>query len=181
MNSKIYDAVKNAPVKIRGAILAEFFRGESPTRIPVGVTADVPGLGRCSSMIVDARLGEQLLKVDCESVSEIPFMNQVRLLDRATGWQWIGNLGASMSNVSYPRMTWLSPLNHRDAFFHLTVPGIGVSQRSFLRSNALILSGLSLTKSMSKQTRTVRFNFLALILCAVCGRTSPLTRQRGQR
>ena len=130
MNSKTYDAVKNAPVKIRGAILAEFFRGESPTRIPVGVTADVPGLGRCSSMIVDARLGEQLLKVDCESVSEIPFMNQVRLLDRATGWQWIGNLGASMTNVSYPRMTWLSPLNHRDAFFHLTLPGIGVSQRS---------------------------------------------------
>ena len=119
ISPRIYDAIKNGPVNIEGKLTAEFVRGEDPTKIPVGDAAAVPGLGICSSAIVNARFEEQLLRVVCESVDEISSFMRVRLIDPATQRDWIAFLGDSSTPLSHPRTTWLSPINRRATFFHL--------------------------------------------------------------
>ena len=119
ISPRIYDAIKNGPVNIEGQLTAEFVRGEDPTKIPVGDAAAVPGLGMCSSAIVNARFEEQLLRVVCESVDEISSFMRVRLIDPATQRDWIAFLGDSSNILLHPRTTWLSPINRRATFFHL--------------------------------------------------------------
>jgi len=115
----IYDRIKNESVRLKGELVADFYRRGDPTWMPVGGRATAPGVGRCSSAIVEAQLGEEMLKVNCESPAEIPLFTHVRLLDTDTGKEWSQRLGGSVTWAPYPRTTWLSPVNRRDTFFHL--------------------------------------------------------------
>jgi hypothetical protein len=63
---------------------------------------------------------EGMLDAFCESPDEIPLRVQVRLADATTGRVWKQHLGDAMSVMAYPVRTWLSPLNRRQTFFHLT-------------------------------------------------------------
>jgi hypothetical protein len=46
-------------------------------------------------------------------------MTDIRLRDPASGREWRQRLGDSLTDVRYPRQTWLSPLERRQTFFHI--------------------------------------------------------------
>jgi hypothetical protein len=120
LDRALYDRIGNRTVTLRAKLIAEFHRRGTPTRMAVGARSVVPGVGICSSIQTEMRFGQEALKVDCESPSAIPYPTRVKLLDPNTGRGWPESLGSSISSVLYPRIAWLSPLNHSDAFFQLS-------------------------------------------------------------
>jgi hypothetical protein len=114
-----YARLRSGPVALESSALADFRRRGGQVSLGVGERADVPGLGKCSSAMVPATyLREETLRVTCESTAEIPRPTFVTLVDR-TGRDWGSWLGYSYSQVEHPSSTWLSPLDQRDAFFHI--------------------------------------------------------------
>jgi hypothetical protein len=78
-------------------------------------------LGRCSAVYNrnSDLFGESLLKVVCESPSDIQVLTPVKLVDAASGSEWNNQLGDSAPVLHYPVQTWLSPLHRRETFFHV--------------------------------------------------------------
>jgi hypothetical protein len=57
--------------------------------------------------------------VMCESPTAIPLWTKVDFVSSASGQRWPQRLADSMTHVSYPTQTWLSPVNRRQTFFHV--------------------------------------------------------------
>jgi hypothetical protein len=125
----IFDELKGAPVTIRGTAAIDSQRAGATASLPIGRRDPVPGNGICSSALVEVRPGSEALKVVCESPSDIPFGSDVTLM-AVNHASWNLRLGSSMTGVSYPRNTWLSPLHRRDAFFHLTAEDVSAQAGS---------------------------------------------------
>jgi hypothetical protein len=163
INQKIYDAIKKGPVRIRGAMTAEFYRAGSPTRMRTKMSSEVPGVGRCTSIIAEAKLinGAPSLKVDCESLAPIPFIIQMRLLHPATGREWPRFFWDNPALASYPRMTWLSPLYHRDEFFHFTPPNIANPQGWWwtIPSDIIDTAELEISPERAAGCTVIRYDF----------------------
>jgi hypothetical protein len=119
LDRSLYGKIGDRTVTLRGRLLAEFHRRGTPTRMAVGARSAVPGVGTCSTVQSEMRFGQEALKVDCESPSAIPSPTRVTLLDPKTGREWRNGGGFASSYGVYPRITWLSPLNHRDTYFQL--------------------------------------------------------------
>jgi hypothetical protein len=60
-----------------------------------------------------------LFRVACESPRDLALTRTI-LTDTSSNRHWDGRLGDAVSNVTYPRNTWLSPMNRGESFFHLT-------------------------------------------------------------
>ncbi|MGA3095592.1 MAG: hypothetical protein ABSF25_03980 [Bryobacteraceae bacterium] len=116
----LYGRIGDRTVTLRGKLIAEFHRRGTLSRMAVGARSAVPGVGTCSTIQTEIRFGQEATKVDCESPAAIPNLTHVTLLDPNTGREWQDPLGSAIFSGVYPRMTWLSPLNHRDTFFQLT-------------------------------------------------------------
>jgi hypothetical protein len=130
LNRRAFDQLRSAPVDITATITADFFRQENGTSVPVGARRYVPSVGICSSSIREARIGDEMLSVICESPAGIPRRTRVTLIHPSTGREWKQGLGDSMTSVPYPRNTWLSPVVRRDTFFHLTPEDVSSRQGS---------------------------------------------------
>lgn len=116
-----YDRLKAGTVKVTGKAAVAFYRVGETRWVTVGVNEAIPGIGRCSSVVVEDRYSNGMLKVLCESPSEIaPLWTQVKLLQPDTGQEWKQRLGDSSTVVPGPRQAWLSPLARRQTFFRLT-------------------------------------------------------------
>jgi hypothetical protein len=130
MDRFTYDRLKNGEVKLKGKVAADFFSRAAGTVLPFGARRTVPGVGTCSSLIASGwQPGEELIRVDCESPAQIP-MTLVRLIDPNTRKDWAGSLGDSVTSMPYPRLTWLSPINRRSTFFHLTAEDVSAHEGS---------------------------------------------------
>jgi hypothetical protein len=117
----LYGRIGNTAVTLRGQLILEFHRRGTPTRMAVGARSAIPGVGICSTAITEGRFRWDMLKVDCESPSEIPNPTRVTLLEPNTGWEWPSELVPNFASyVLSQSVTWLSPLSHRDAYLPLT-------------------------------------------------------------
>ena len=124
MDRAIYNRLQKAKVRIRGNIVANFYRVGSH-RVALHARRIVPEVGTCSSLQVSGwSPGEELIRVDCESPAEIPSPTVVRLIDPNTRREWPGQLGDSITAAPYPRLSWLSPINRRSTFFHVTTQDV---------------------------------------------------------
>jgi hypothetical protein len=113
----VYERVKGSPVSIDGRILAEFHQRGTATRIPVEKAEDAPGLGKCASAVGDGGFYQgNGLSATCESPDEIPNPTYVTLEAPGMELLWRRGLSTFGRAASYPRNTWLSPLNRRNAF-----------------------------------------------------------------
>ncbi len=72
----------------------------------------------CSSTRADDPSSPGMLKILCESPSDVP-RTLITLRAPATGQEWKAALGDSTTFFRGPRGAWLSPLNRRETFFHL--------------------------------------------------------------
>ncbi len=116
----IYSRIVSHPVTLKGHSVLEEHR--TSTRLPLSnrVRTDLPAFGKCAISPVGAgRFEDEMLRVACESPGNFP-QTHVVLTDTSTGRQWDELLGGSVTMASYPTNTWLSPVNRREAFFHLT-------------------------------------------------------------
>jgi hypothetical protein len=122
LGRSVWEQIRNLRVTLRGQLAATFYREEKPVWIPVGTEHRlIPRLGRCSAVYNrnSDLFGESLLKVVCESPSDIPVLTPVKLVDAASGSEWNNQLGDSAPVLHYPVQTWLSPLHRRETFFHV--------------------------------------------------------------
>jgi hypothetical protein len=129
MDRALYNRLQNRTVRIRGDIVANFYRSGSATTLPFAERRAVSGVGTCSSLLV-AAWREELIRVDCESPSEIPIPTFVRLIDTKTRRDWRALLGDSGTVMPYPRLTWLSPVNRRSTFFHVSTQDLSEREGS---------------------------------------------------
>ncbi len=121
LGRSIYERIKGLNLTLSSEVAIRLYRGPKPVWMPVMASeGEVPGVGRCSSVLDDDPRREAMLDAFCESPAELPLSVQVRLADAATGRVWNQHLGDAMSYMTYPVRTWLSPLNRRQTFFHLT-------------------------------------------------------------
>ena len=119
LGRSVYERIKGLKVSLVSEVTATLYSEEKPIWMPVmSGWRNVPGLGRCSSVINEDR-GDGMLDVFCESPADIAPLVRVRLENPASGRAWNQQLGDSMSHMAYPVRTWLSPLNRRQTFFHL--------------------------------------------------------------
>jgi hypothetical protein len=158
----VYERLRTSPVTLKGAIRFDFCRRGSPTGVAVGAQADVAGFGKCSSAVQGQSYGfGTMLKVDCESPDILPTYTTVTLANPDTGEEWNARLGGATIVVSYPALTWLSPLYHRDAPFQLTesnaarMPG----GRWMIPQAALATAKLAVTPEFPTGGTLVRFEF----------------------
>lgn len=130
MSRETYASVADAPITLSGHLLLQYKRGVGPFTVLSDDKADIPGLGKCTSSNIGGNaFQDDMLRLACESPDELPYA-EVRLVDTISGREWPGGLGTGGTVVNYPRSTWLSPLNRRDVFFHLTDPD--TSQRGWV-------------------------------------------------
>lgn len=123
VDRSLYARLRSAPVTLEGTIMARLRHRGEQVSLAVGARADVPNLGKCSSAPVAATYTYaymEMLKVSCESTGDIPYPTRVALVDQGAGRAWRQWLGDAGTFPQYPQSTWLSPLNQRDTFFHIT-------------------------------------------------------------
>jgi hypothetical protein len=161
VRSSAYKSIETGKVQIQGVSTVTLHRPGQTTWLRVGETVAVPGAGRCSSTVIESPSLYQgsLLKVLCESPSELSPATTVRLWQADTGRDWSHHLGDSANYFSGPRQTWLSPLNRLQTFFqlvaesHTDLPG----ERWLVPRDALRNSKLAITPDFITGWSVVKF------------------------
>lgn len=161
----VYTRLQNSNAIVRGVIRIDYLTRGAEVTMPIGTQMDLSGWGKCSSMTQPSDF-ETGLKVDCESPRDIPFLIPVRLAVPSSGEQglgpWSSFLGGAYSSSQYPSMIWLSPLNHRDAFFSVAPAGTPAQRagRSWRIPEELLSSAQITVSSRSPAgSALVRFEF----------------------
>jgi hypothetical protein len=103
-----YEKLRGGLVTIAGHAVLEFHRQGTPISMAEA---------HCASSRTYAEFGQEMLKVLCESPSDVP-RTLVTLRGPETGQEWKQSLGDASTFYRGPRGSWLSPLNRRDTFFH---------------------------------------------------------------
>ena len=120
LERSIYSRVVSHLVTLKGHLVLEEHRSVTRLALSNRARTDLPNFGKCAvSLASEHRYQDDMLRAACESPGKLPQARGV-LTDPTTGRQWDELLGGSVTRVSYPRNTWLSPVNRREVFFHLT-------------------------------------------------------------
>jgi hypothetical protein len=120
MEPSLFARLAGTPVDVHGHLSAEFHEIGAPVALPENTRTDVSAVGKCArSGAGGGLLREDGLRVSCESPNGVGD-SRVRLVDTDTSREWTGGLGIVASISSYPRNTWLSPVDRRESFFQLT-------------------------------------------------------------
>ena len=130
----VWKRVSGGSVTIHGKVLVRAYRLGESTAIPLGESAAIPGVGRCSNIV--SRDSEIVLRkfssVECESPEVAPRDIRVRLL-RGDVWQGLGSLreNASYRQSYVPQDPWLSPVRHgRFGAMGVTLSPWGVARQT---------------------------------------------------
>jgi hypothetical protein len=107
------------PVTVRGEAGLRMVRPGQSTSMGVGETREIAGVGRCTTSLVEARLGDEMIKLECESPRRDPYQTQARLTLEGAPREWVRTLGDSRTITTGPTVTWLSPLHRDQTFWHL--------------------------------------------------------------
>ena len=117
MEPAVYKSAARLPVTLKGHFAAVETNRAGGYSLSDSQRA---GLGRCTDSITEDRLyREGGLRVACESPNAIP-RARLALTDTSTGRHWDAMLGEARGFVTYPAVTWLSPVNRSEAYFQLT-------------------------------------------------------------
>jgi hypothetical protein len=167
MDRSTYDRLQKDRVKLKGKVVAHFFRRAAATLMPFAARRTVPGVGTCSSLIASGwGPSKELIRVDCESPAQIPEPTLVRLIDPNTRREWAGSLGDSVTPMPYPRLTWLSPINRRSTFFHLTTEDVSAHEGSrwLVPEEVVARAELEITPQLTIGCRLVNYEFSGVLL-----------------
>ena len=117
----VLDKLANGVVTLRGRFEVSQHRLGQTTAVPLGATRMVPGIGRCSSAMIERPnlYQESLIKVLCESLEPISPRTGIRLSQPDVRKEWNQHLGDSAPFASGPRETFLSPLYRLQTFFQI--------------------------------------------------------------
>ena len=163
LGRSVWEQIRNLKVTLRGKLAATFFRERKLIWIPVEPEyRPVPGLGRCSAVFNpnSDRMGQNLLKVVCESPSDIPILAQVKLVEAAGGREWNQKLGDSIPGMDHPIQTWLSPLHRRETFFHVVAGAPrGEGSQRLVPESVLTTAKIGLASQEETGCATVRYEF----------------------
>ncbi|HUS08324.1 MAG TPA: hypothetical protein VMZ52_18615 [Bryobacteraceae bacterium] len=162
LRRSIFDDIKDSAVELQGLAAVSFHRLGETAWMPVGVTQDVPGVGRCSSTLVEPQSSYQqsMLKVLCESPSPVSPQTSVRLWQPETGSEWTHRLGDAAPDVAGPRETWLSPLHRQQTYFQLAsgMPNQGAGSRWLVPQEAVPTAKLAITPNVVTAWAAVDFD-----------------------
>jgi hypothetical protein len=137
-----YDRFRIAKVGIGGKAGVTMYRPGTKTWMPVGESMNAPGAGHCSAAVVEALYTEQMLKVLCESPSEIPIGTRVTVWHPESGKEWTQALGDSRPYLRGPGSTWLSPLQRSMTYFNLDFSDRG--EKRLIPMSALATAKISI-------------------------------------
>jgi hypothetical protein len=115
----VWEKVKRGSIQVRGTAALELFRAGQAVEIPFPAASDIPGLGHCSTGLVEDRNFDQILKVFCESPRDMQTASVVARHE-TSAHQWRERLNSSLTFTPGPNSVWLSPLRRAQTFFRLT-------------------------------------------------------------
>jgi hypothetical protein len=119
-----YAALKDARINLQGLAAVNEYASSTRTSVPLyGPARDARSVGHCASQLTENALnpyGGEMLKVLCESPE--PFLRRVdvQLSSDSSSEPWRQFLGDAAGPLTYPAITWLSPLHRRQTFFHVS-------------------------------------------------------------
>ena len=120
MERGVYASASRGPVILKGHFQVSEMAGWVRHALSEPGRTAVADLGQCGASVTAERLyREGGLRVVCESPETLP-RTRVTLTDSVTGRHWEGLMGGSRSFVTYPTLTWLSPVNRSEAYFQLS-------------------------------------------------------------
>jgi hypothetical protein len=154
IDPRLFDAMAARPVTIRGEAAIGMFRLGAATWMPIGATADAPGIGKCMTADYEEPFGAGRIKVECESPARNPGGSRVRLWSPVSGREWKNTLGNARTFANGPAITWLSPL-HRD----LTYFTVNDIYNYTIRHAEMPGARVEITPLISMGTAAVRFEF----------------------
>jgi hypothetical protein len=168
-------SVRAGGVTLRGKFAATLYREGTPVTMSVHKQDQpVPGLGLCSSMVIEGYhgIGRRMMKVVCESPRRLPVGPRVGLQHQH--YQWRNFLGDSGGMFPYPTETPLSPLYRLQTFFHVTekVPS-GAGMRWVVPGGFLDSSTILITPREAAGCGVVSFEFRNLDLSRYVAPTMP--------
>jgi hypothetical protein len=104
-----------APVTFSGTAIVRPFKQVGGVTFPVLRTADVPGVGLCSSRILPLGRAHSMLQVNCESPMMLPQQAFVTLASADGCREW----WHQMYRGGFRHDSWLSPVRRLSSFFHI--------------------------------------------------------------
>jgi hypothetical protein len=159
-----FDQLKNSGVEIEGNLGVTAYRFGQTSWMGVNTTANTPVNGRCTSSVVENTWSEGLLKVECESPSEIPLPTSIRVWQPETGRDWNERLGNGRPSVSLPRSTWLSPLDRRQAYFQIAEEPKGSGSQWLVPRIALDSVKIAVTPEITTGYSVLKYDLRDLAL-----------------
>jgi hypothetical protein len=117
LDRALFNRLRNVPVTLRGYLTIQRLADPGALTIPENSTIEIPGLGRCFRAGTDGSLFMPTgLRVACESPAGIG-ETKVVVRDEHSGRAWEHRLGEAAFFVSYPVLTWLSPVDRRETYY----------------------------------------------------------------
>ena len=103
---------------IRGKVGIALYRWGPGRTVPaISDSGSVPGVGRCSGMVVDY-WAPGALKTICESPSNLPLVTRANLVPAGGGAVWSHRLADASTVMRYLAVNMLSPMQREQTFFH---------------------------------------------------------------
>jgi hypothetical protein len=154
-----FERLKNGKAKVIGTAAVGTYRAGETGWMSTPGSADVPGIGHCSSTVQEDSFSFGMLRVECESPSTIPRMTEVRLWHPDTGREWRQRLGDSAPNVAGPRGAWLSPLERRQTYFRLAINPQGSGSQWEVPQSDVRTAKIAITPRIAMGSAVVHFQF----------------------
>ena len=164
LERSIFERLRGGKVTLAGKAGATFYRSGVAVSFDVGTRRDVPGVGMCSTVMVEDRWRSDMLKVVCECPAAIAPLTPVDLVS-PDGRAWRRGLGDSGRTMAYPARAWLSPLNRLQTFFTITDrPAESPSSQWLVPRADLAGAKLTVTPQVSQGSAVIEYRFPDLSL-----------------
>jgi hypothetical protein len=155
---------KDTKVEVTGNFAVIVYRERESLRAPALFPASpAPGVGRCFSTVSE-EFGREMLKVTCESASDLPLFTRVTMVNPPSGREWGHHLADSTTLYHRPVITWLSPLHRAQTVFHVVEKPEGLGSQWQVPRGALTQAEIAVVAAGQTECMNLRYELRDLHL-----------------
>ena len=118
LSRQAYNQFYQDTVTVSGRLLVRFQSYGKPSELPIGGSADIPGVGQCVSSVSPDRDDLRFLSVECESADGNIPSGVVTLEAPSLHGQWKQPI-SNPNPIPQFQIPWITPIERGKTFFHV--------------------------------------------------------------
>jgi len=164
LDRSVLERFKDTKVEVTGNLAVIVYRERESLRAPALFPARAaPGVGRCFSTMSE-EFGREMLKVTCESASDLPLFTRVSMVHPPSAREWRHRLADSTTFYDRPVVTWLSPLHRAQTVFHAVEKPEGPGSQWQVPRDALTQAEIAVVAAWQTECMNLRYELRDLRL-----------------